>query len=90
VLAGSPFRDPAKFRSSVDKETTDTVSLVGNSLWIGGGTEKSELIPVNDSIFFTRDYVGKTGFVWRNGKVTDYFYEFPDGQRLVFAKVQPK
>lgn len=72
---------------SVSKQAADTVSLVGNSLWIGAGADKSELIPINDSIFFTRDYFGKTGFVWMNGKVTHCYYEFPDGQRLTFPKV---
>lgn len=73
---------------SVDDSTKDTVSLVGNNLWVGRGADKSELLPINDSIFFTRDYFGKTGFIWKKEEVTGYFYEFPDGQRLVFPKVQ--
>lgn len=84
---GSPnlLKEYTGFYSGIDG-AIDTVSLLGNNLWIGAGPEKSELIPINDSTFFSRDYFGKTGFIWKNQKVTDYFYEFPDGQRLVFPK----
>lgn len=75
-------------RYSAGELGTDTVIVADNKLWVGGGGERTELVPINDSTFFTRDYFGRTGFIWKGEQVTGYYYEFPDGQRLTFPRIR--
>lgn len=69
---------------------TDTVAVVeGRIIITDHGNNKSELIPMNDSTFFGNDYFGKTVFVRNNrGIVTHNYFEFPDGQRIIFPKIK--
>ncbi len=69
---------------------TDTISIAGGHVYLAPtGSEKTELVPLNDSAFISEGYFGKTVFS-RNAKgvVTHNYYEFPDGQRLVFTKIK--
>lgn len=75
-------------RYSAGELGTDTVIVSDNKVLIGSGGERTELIPINDSTFFTRDYFGRTGFIGKGGQVTGYYYEFPDGQRLTFPRIR--
>ena len=75
---------------SVGAPWTDTVTVTdGKVLSAITGSAKDELIPVNDSTFIGEGYVGKAIF-GRNaeGKVTHYTFEWPDGQRIRFAKIK--
>ncbi len=68
----------------------DTFTVVGDRIFTGRhALEESELIPLNDSTFFSRAYFGKTIFTRNSiGDVKQYAYEFPDGQRLIFPKIK--
>jgi hypothetical protein len=70
--------------------TVDTVSVANGKLYMNaGGPGKSELLPINDSTFMGKDYFGKTVFARNSaGVVTQSYFEFPDGQRLVFRKIK--
>ena len=69
---------------------TDSVFVKGGRLFLGpSGGEGDELIPVNDSTFIGKGYFGKTVFS-RDvaGKVICSYFEFPDGQRLVYPNLK--
>ena len=68
----------------------DTISVINGRIFITvTGSEKSELFPINDSTFFGDGYFGKTVFARNsNGVVTHSYFEFTDGQRLVFPKIK--
>jgi len=73
-----------------DSRTTDTIVVVGNKLFLAAtGAPRTELVAINDSSFISEGYFGKTVFS-RNaeGDVTHNYFEFTDGQRLVFPRVK--
>ncbi len=66
-----------------------TVSVADGKLLLNSGSYQSALIPVNDSTFIGEDYFGTTVFSKNNkNQVTHHYYEFPDGQRLIFPRVR--
>lgn len=69
---------------------TDTILVENGKLYIAvTGTPRSELIPINDSTFYNHGYFGRTVFSKNDkGRVTHNYYEFPDGQRLIFPKIK--
>jgi hypothetical protein len=73
-----------------DDTTIDSVAVKDGRLYLGtAGSQAAELIPVNDSTFISDDYFGKTVFSRdRNSRVTRWYFEFPDGQRLVFPRIK--
>lgn len=75
---------------SVGASWADTVIVAGGKVFSAvTGTKRDELIPVNDSTFIGEGYVGKAIFGRdAGGKVTHYTFEWPDGQRIRFAKVK--
>ena len=68
----------------------DTVSWKEGKLYLTqSGSTPAPLIPVSDSSFIGEGYFGRTGFVRsKNGTITEMYYEFIDGQRLHFPRVQ--
>lgn len=73
-----------------DLLTTDTIAVVGNKLFLAStGSPRTELIPINDSSFISEGYFGKTVFSKNaKGQVTHNYFEFTDGQRLVFPRIK--
>ncbi len=77
-------------RYSAGAPWTDTVTVTDGKVFSAiTGSARDELIPINDSTFIGEGYVGKAIFS-RNaeGKVTHYTFEWPDGQRIRFAKMK--
>jgi hypothetical protein len=67
----------------------DTISVIDGRVYLMTAGSKSELVPTNDSTFLGEGYFGKTVFVRNNkGVVTHNYFEFPDGQRLIFPKIK--
>jgi len=67
----------------------DTISVVDGKVFLTVGSSRSELFPINDSTFVGDGYFGRTVFVKNSqGVVTHNYFEFPDGQRLIFPKVK--
>jgi len=69
---------------------TDTVTVSGGKVFSSiTGSEKAELIPLDDSTFIGEGYFGKAVFS-RNaeGKVTHYYFEWTDGQQINFMKTK--
>lgn len=73
-----------------DPAVTDTIIADDKKLYVSStGSPRSELIPVNDSIFIGEGYFGKTGFYKDpTGKVQGYYFEWNDGQRLYFPRLK--
>jgi len=76
------------YRSS--EHSMDTISVSNGKVFLlQGGNPKSELFPLNDSVFFGDGYFGNTIFSKnRHGRVTHMYYQYPDGQRIIFPKVR--
>lgn len=68
----------------------DTISIVNGKVFISSQyAPRSELIPLNDSTFIGEGYVGKTIFSRdKRGTVTHNYFLFPDGQKIMFRKIQ--
>jgi hypothetical protein len=76
-------------RYGENPSTVDTISVIDGRVYLMTSGSKLELFPINDSTFFGEGYFGKTVFV-RNDKgvVIHNYFEFPDGQRLTFPKIE--
>jgi hypothetical protein len=74
----------------LDSTTVETISVRDNQLISTiNGSDASVLQSLNDSTFVLEGYFGKSVFVKdKKGKVTHYYYEWPDGQRINFSKVK--
>lgn len=69
--------------------TGDTVKVIEGKLYSVAGSYRSELLPVNDSTFLGQGYFGRTVFsVGNDGKISHYTFEWTDGQRIAFMKIQ--
>jgi hypothetical protein len=68
----------------------DSVSASGGKLYSTiAGAEAAELIPVNDSTFRGEGYFGHAVFSKnKSGKVTHYYFEWNDGQRINFPRIR--
>ncbi len=82
--------EPAKLAQLVGvyesaTELPDTVKLIDGHLYLA---PSSELVPINDSTFFGEGFSGQTVFHRTPaGKVTYSYFQFPDGQKIKFAKL---
>lgn len=67
----------------------DTVVVEGGRVFLAAaGAPRSELFPVSDYRFLGEDYFGTTGFEKDGtGQVSGMYYEYPDGQRIHFRKL---
>jgi hypothetical protein len=74
----------------LDSVTVETITARDHKLVSTiGGSDESVLQSLNDSTFVLGGYFGKSVFVKdKKGKVTHYYYEWPDGQRINFSKVK--
>jgi hypothetical protein len=73
----------------IDTTTLDKIEVHDHRLMSTIGGYESELRPINDSTFIGVGYFGKVVFVKnRMGVVTHYYFEWNDGQRIVFPKVK--
>ena len=73
----------------IDSTTVDKITLHDHKLITTVGSDESELRPLNDSTFHGVGYFGKVVFS-KNGKgaVTHYYFEWNDGQRIIFPKIK--
>ncbi|QHT71759.1 hypothetical protein GXP67_36405 [Rhodocytophaga rosea] len=82
------FKDYAGLYQS-GPSTADTITVIDRKVYLNAGTDKSELIPINDSTFYGEGYFGKTVFIRNDqGRVTHNYFEFTDGQRIIFPKIK--
>jgi hypothetical protein len=73
----------------IDSTTTETLSVRDHKLISSVGGDESELHALNDSTFNGTGYFGKVVFSKNNkGKITHYYFEWNDGQRIVFPKIK--
>lgn len=91
------YRQPRSIGSAVLKDyaglyesgqaVPDTI-IVADGKLVLASSGRSELLPIDDSTFFGNGYFGTTGFLRNSGRaVTHSYFEFPDGQRLLFRKL---
>ncbi|MGC3945028.1 MAG: nuclear transport factor 2 family protein [Chryseolinea sp.] len=74
----------------LDSSTVESVALRdGKLISTIGRSDETELIPYNDSTFLIAGFFGRSVFVkGKDGHATHYYYEWIDGQRIIFPSIK--
>ena len=73
----------------IDSVTAENMSVRDHKLISAVGNDEVELRSLNDSTFMSSGYLGKMVFSKdKKGNVSHYYYEWTDGQRIIFPKIK--